>query len=520
MLEKQTAYIKKVFDAISNKTEEVEALTMPRVGTYNEIITWSFDGEKNLGQVGPAKNYSLDYGTLRVRSWQSFIESELTQTIIGRYLTWVIGSGLKLDSQPSVKALETEGVKVDPLLFQNKIEPRWKVYTDGKTMDYASQRTFKKIAKTAYKNAIVGGDCLVVLRVVKGQVKIQLIDGANVVTPLGRSADVYKTSGNRVIDGVEINARGEHVAYHIKKPGIGFETQKINARGSSGRLVAFMIYGNEYRLNETRGMPLIGCMLETMAKLERYKEAVVGGAENRANIAFTIEHGVTSTGENPLLGAMARAQNADQADQIPTTIDGKVLQDTVSAAVQNNVINMPNDAKLNMHAPGMEIAFADFYTPNIDLVCAAIEIPPNVAFSKYDSNYSASRAALKDWEHTLHVKRDDLGSQFYQPIYNLWLDVQVLSNKVNLDGYVTALQQKDEFVLDAMRTARWTGANVPHIDPLKEVKAEREKLGPEGANVPLTTPEKATEALNEGDFNTNSEKFKEQVADYSIAPKE
>ena len=42
---------------------------------------------------------------------------------------------------------------------------------------------------------------------------------------------------------------------------------------------------------------------------------------------------------------------------------------------------------------------------------------------------------------------------------------------------------------------------MPHIDPLKEVKAERAKLG--NSFVPLTTAEAATEALSAGEFDSN-----------------
>ena len=57
--------------------------------------------------------------------------------------------------------------------------------------------------------------------------------------------------------------------------------------------------------------------------------------------------------------------------------------------------------------------------------------------------------------------------------------------------------------ISAYQHARFIGANVPHIDPVKEVAAERLKLGKSGADIPLTTAEAATEALNGGDYETN-----------------
>jgi hypothetical protein len=59
--------------------------------------------------------------------------------------------------------------------------------------------------------------------------------------------------------------------------------------------------------------------------------------------------------------------------------------------------NMPRDSELKEVQSKNELYFKDFYTVNVDLVCSSINMPPEVAMSKYNSNYSASRAALKDW---------------------------------------------------------------------------------------------------------------------------
>ena len=61
------------------------------------------------------------------------------------------------------------------------------------------------------------------------------------------------------------------------------------------------------------------------------------------------------------------------------------------------------------------------------------------------------------------------------------------------------------------RNARFTGPMFPHIDPLKEVNAERAKLGDLAKDIPLTTVEAATEALNGGDSASNLEQFIEEL---------
>jgi capsid protein len=159
-----------------------------------------------------------------------------------------------------------------------------------------------------------------------------------------------------------------------------------------------------------------------------------------------------------------------------------------------------------------KLYYADFIDKNNDVVCATVEIPPDVAMSKYNENYSASRAAIKDWENTLNIKRTDFGRQFLQNVYNFWLDIEILNNRIQAPGYLIARQVTNDYmVLNAYRTCRWTGAPVPHIDPFKEVQAEREKLGVTAAAIPLTTIERATEILNGGDSDHNMEQYAQEL---------
>lgn len=492
--------------------KEMRAYLRYPTNSYNEIYTTSYSGEKNLGGMGPAKNYWLDYHALRVRGWQSFTEADISPMVIRRFTTWVIGIGLKLQSEMNVKALELMGETVDPNEMQQIIEPLWQV--SMKLMDYSDQMSLIQIARMAYINTKIGGDVLVVIHVIKNQVKVQLIHGGRVVTPLANRADIYTTKRNRVIHGVEVDSKGKHIAYHVRKPGIQFETTRIKAE-RNGRRVAFMVYGNKDRVDATRGVPLNSNIMETLKKLDRYKEATVAGAESRAKIAFTVEHDQESTGENPLQTDMVQAYDADLT-KIPVTQDGVTKNDKGTSMMENTMINMPIGSKVTMHESKQEVNFSEFYETNVDIAAANANMPPEVAMSKYDSNFSASRAALKDWEHTLLVERDYFSEQFYDRIYAIWLDLYSAREILSIPGYNAAMMDKNEMKLVAYRNARWIGASVPHIDPLKEVRAEREKLGPLAANVPLTTVEQSTETLNSGDYQVIQDRFKQEIEGYEV----
>lgn len=466
---------------------------------YRPIFSVSYDGEKTEGAMGPIYNYFLDYVALRVRSWQSYLESEITQGFINKFSGWIVGGGLKLQSEPPELVLESEGIKIDKEKFSKIAEARFKIFAGSKKVDHSGLKNLHQLAKTADLNSTIGGDVLVVLRLIKGNITVQLIDGAQIHQPIFSSGDQKSQlkAGNRIKHGVEINKKGEHIAYYIRKEFNKFT--RIEAK-SAGRLTAFMIYGLEYRIDSTRGIPLVTSVMESIKKIDRYKEATVGSAEERQKIVLSIEHDVISTGENPFSHNLKAAFNADAKTETGP-IDGEAVANKVATTTDKQTINMPPGAKLKALESTNELHFKDFFITNINSIASSIGMPPEVALSKYDSNFSASRAALKDWEHTIKVKRGYFSFQFYQNVYNFWLEIQILKNKIQAPGYLTAMAQGNDIVIESYQTARFVGPNVPHIDPVKEVMAERLKLG--NKFVPLTTVEQATENVGGGDYDQN-----------------
>ena len=121
------------------------------------------------------------------------------------------------------------------------------------------------------------------------------------------------------------------------------------------------------------------------------------------------------------------------------------------------------------------------------------------------------------------VKRDGYAEQFYQHVFNFWLFTQVQTGNITAPGYLEAKRSGNMMVCEAYQVTRFTGSMFPHIDPLKEVKAERLKLGTNADHIPLGTVEKSTEFLGSGEASSNMEQFAEEVQkaeDLGLEPKE
>jgi capsid protein len=507
--------IKQIWNVIVG--EKPKAIEQPKTeaffGRYSNSIGVSFNGEKNLGEIGHPKDYTLDYDTLRVRSWQAYLESEVFQTIINKFKLWVIGSGLKMKSDPIEQVLKSEAITINTEAFNEVAETRFAVWAKTKMSDYCNMVSLNKIAQSAFLNAKIGGDVLVVLRVVKGVVKVQLIDGCHVQSPnYGTEAmPEILSNGNRIINGIESKPNGEVVAFYIRNEDYSF--QRIPAKSpSTGLTMAYLVYGASYRIDNNRGIPIMSTVLESLKKLERYSGATLGSAEEAAKIVFQVVHDRNSTGENPLQRQLARARDADATDMLPVSEEGRQLADRVAATTNKQAFNMPIGSEIKQLAPNQrELYFKDFYETYFNIMCASVGIPPNVAMSLYNDSFSASRAALKDWEHTLFVNRDDFTEQFYQPIYSLWLHLEIFLNKVQAPGYLAAFNEGNEMVLNAYRNARFTGAIPGHIDPLKEVKAVREMLGGTGKDIPLITVEQGVEILRGENSDEVMKQYSEEL---------
>lgn len=498
----------------------IEAAVRTVSGTSRTLFTDSYTGEKNLGELGPAREYLPMYQLLRTRSWQAMLESEVVQTIVNRLCTWVVGEGLRLQSEPNREVLKSENITIDAQAFSKLVEARFQTWSESKESDHGKLDCLNFMEKEAYKNSIVGGDFLFILRLKNGRVTVQIIDGAHVQSPMPGYGDEILAqvleNGNTIVHGVERNAQGEHVAYHVVKAGTFFETERIPVKGSeAGLTMARLVYGSRHRIDSVRGMPVMSVILESVKKLERYREATVGSAEEQAKIAFTIEHKEGSDGSSPLAKQLARAAGMDPNNDIPKTDDGQALADRIAATVNKQVFNLGvNQTLKTMEKSKDQLYFKDFYGVNFEISCACVEVPPNVVAQKYDTSFSSARAALKDWEHTLRVKRGDFARQFKQVVYEFWLEVQILMGKIpnpSALDYINARLSDNFMAVAAFRSARWVGANVPHIDPLKEVEAVRLKLGVTADAMPLTTFEAATEELNGGTSDDNMEQFAKEL---------
>jgi len=502
IFKRATGYIQNKVADFAMKSPKAKAFFNQRNAYLRNL--WVFNGEKNLGELGPEREYFLDLQSFRARGKQFSLDNEVAQMIIKSMEEWVIGNGLKLECEPNTTVLKQEGITINVQEFSDSVEARYTTLKESKETSYSRMRNLSQEEVRAFTASNNGGGILVVLRVKNGIVNYELIDGAHVRHPAGGN-DLNPTllnDGIRITNGIEISGSGEHIAFWVLTA--NYEYLRIPAKSAStGLVTAFMYGGLDAGLDNTRTVPILAGLFQTLQQMDSYKVETLGSAKSQNSVAYQLVTEVGGNDVNPLGDVIARAQDWIPNQDVPHDINGVAMANKVAAETGKNAYALGVGQKFEPLAKNeAELYFEQFWRTLFECVCAASGMPPNVVLKRFDTSFSSARAAIKDWQHSLLLKRYKHGLGFLQPGYELQLHLDILLGKISAPGYLQAFGQKNTIVLAAYRKTRWVGDNVPEIDELKEVKAMREALGTSFDHVPLLSPRAASESLGYKDFKT------------------
>jgi len=491
-------------------------------GPLYPVIEKVWDGEKTLGELGAVVRNIPDFDRLRLRSYDAYATKDVVKIIASKHFYWTIGSGLKLQCEPNREVLKSEEITdFDFSKFQKNVENRFMVYSNSKECDYLKEKNLHQLALDFYQGKFLGGDCLCVIRYDNNGPNAQFVSGEHIQDPeIGNEYySISEQLGNKIEHGIEIDSKGKHIAYYVnvrpKSKKLISKYERIPAYGAkTGKRLAWIISGEKICPDHMRAVPAISQSLEKINKLDRYTESSVTKAEQASNLVYAITHDKDSTGESPT-DSLVKKKRGDSLIDVP---DGHLLADglanRMTQQTAGQTFNMTQGSKLEAFSTDIETDFGSFHGSVFDIISASQDIPPEVAMQKYNSNYSASRAAINSFGYIVSINRMTFANQFYIPFYKLWLEYQILTNKIKAKGYIENIE--NFMITESYSQCRFIGKNMPHIDPLKEIKAVREMLGIDGAT-PLISREQATEMLNSGQWDEN---FMKSLEEEKIIPKE
>jgi lambda family phage portal protein len=457
-------------------------------------------GEKFAGGIGPIEILFTDYWALRARSAEMFQRNLYAKGLIRRLVSNQINTGLHLEATPEEKIL---GLEEDSLsAWSEDVENRFAVWGKNAYLcDQDERRTFGALQEAAQTEALVAGDVLVVLRTDQRTrlPRVKLISGSSVQSPFGSNAP----RGANIKHGVELDAQGRHVAYWVLQSDGSFK--RLPAYGEkSGRRLAWLLYGVDNRLDDVRGMPLLGLVLQSLKEVDRYRDASLRKAVINSMLAMYIQKGVDKPGTKPMTGGAVRRGLATT-----TTNDGKDRSFRTAENIPGLVLDelqTGEEPKAFQTNQTVE-AFGEFERAIVQAIAWANEIPPEILTLSFGSNYSASQAAINEFKMYLNRVRTRFGENFCSPIYEEYLLGQVLSQRIEADGLVEAFWRADLFeTYGAWISCDWSGAIKPAVDLSKLVRGYREMIA-EG----FITADRATRELTGTKWSKNIKKRGREV---------
>lgn len=457
-----------------------------------------WDGEKYFGGFGATNVFEIDYWTLRERSAQLFTENLYARGLIRRIITNIINTGLGIEATPDESII---GVPEDSLTeWQEEVENRHAIWAANPALcDYDGRVPYGEIQKTAYREALIEGDVLIVLHIdpVTGFPKVQLVSGRLVEDPPGELE-------RKIKHGVEIDNKGRHVAYWVTQE--NGTSRRVPVFGTrSGRRVAWLFYGTDKRKDDVRGQPLLSLILQSTKEIDRYRDAAVRKAIINAIVAMYIQKDADKLSTRPMTGGAVRRGSGTTTDNTGTERVFNLSEHVPGIYFEEL---QTGEKPVPYSTQGTDVNFGEFEAAIISAIAWANEIPPEILRLGFSHNYSASQAATNEFKIYQNMERTRIGEGFLQRVWIEELTSAVMIGMVDAPGFLEARADPRKWdVFGAWTAADWSGAIKPSVDLVKQAKGYKQ-MTDEG----WTTNERSARELTGTKFRKNIKRIKKENA--------
>lgn len=402
-----------------------------------------------------------DLPTLRDRSRDLVRNEPLASGAIGGVVTSVVGTGLALQSHVDREVLGMS--EEQAAAWQRHTENEWRLWAESTACDATRTQNFYGLQALTFRSALESGDVFVTtpmreLPSFPYKLALQIIEADQVSNP-NHAGDSDTLAG-----GVELDGWRAPVAYHIRtthpgsiRPGAG-KWDRFDAFGQrSGRRQVIHLY-DKLRPGQTRGVPYLAPVIETLKQLGRYTEAELMAAviSGMFTVFVESERGGIEPNDPSGIGGETGSQASDK--------DIKLAPGAIVDLNPGEKVSSANPGRPNP-------AFNAFVEALCRFIGLALELPYEVLIKHFASSYSASRGAMLEAWKFYRRKRAFLADTLCNPVYEAWMDEAVATGRVAAPGYFA-----DPLMRRAYLGAEWVGDGPISVDPLKDINAAKERV--------------------------------------------
>ena len=425
-----------------------------------------------------------DLPTLRARSSDLIRNMPMAAAAVKTTCTKVIGTGLTV--HPKVDA-EMLGLTQEQASAWNRRAKRlFRHVATTKALDIAGRRTFFELQHQLLFSVLERGDALVIRRenTARGallRLAIQLVEADRLSNPLSAP------DREGLVAGIESDSDGRIQGFHVASQHpleYGSPTPKwtkVPAVGPDSGLPLAWLMDWSTRPGQSRGVPMLATVIESLKQIERYGEAELMAAVISAMFTVFVKS------PHDVLGAGVPAASGDPKTPGPQYRMGT---GAVARLLPGEDVSFANPMRPNAQ-------FAPFIQAWAEQTGAGLELPAEVLLKRFTASYSASRGAqLEAWE-PLWIRREWLALSFCQPLWEQMLAEFVARGWIDAPGFFD-----DPWVRLAYSRALWVGPAPGQIDPRVEVEAAERRVA-----AGFSTLEEETFALTGGDWEDNLEQL-------------
>lgn len=433
-----------------------------------------------------------DLEQLRTNSSDLVRNFPLATGALDTIATKIIGTGLKLQARPDRKFLGLGDEQAQE--WEAQAERLWAHWC--KRCDYDKRiDNFASVEFLVQHSMLEFGDIFAV-KVDEARpgdlfsLKVQLFEGGRVCNP-DRALD-----SDRIAAGVQTDAQGRPEGIWVADR----HPNDVMARGAHKTAWKFLpMYGKDMgrkqvlhimwskRVGQSRGMPLLAPVIETLKQMSKLTEAELMAAV--VTSCYAIVSKTQGGGGAPTLGETAAASNSLQRAGI--TFETGMIAEGL----------MPNEEIMGFAPNRPNSAFDPFMLAMTRQIAVALGLSHEVLIRHFTASYSASRAALLEVWEFVRRQRSWIAQVLHQELYEevIWESVA--------RGYLKCAGWEDPIKRDAWCKARWVGPSPGQLNPVHEVNAAKMKV-----DAGFSTIEEQTVEICGGDFDANMVQRKREIA--------
>jgi lambda family phage portal protein len=399
---------------------------LQKIGFWTRSYDGAGGGRRWRGQpdmVSTLQAMHAARGPLARRARYLAANNALAASGVEAWVSGLVGTGIKAQSG-----------HVDPAL-RGKLNLAHELWTDEADADGLTDAY--GLQSVMVRRMVVDGEAFAVLINEGGRLRVRLIDAEQVDASLTRELG----DGRRIVQGIEFDAAGRRVAYHIlpERPGMPFAVLALTPTRVPAEDVIHLF--RPETPGQVRGISWFAPVLLRLADLDSWRDAQLV----RQKVAAMLAGFITSTDGSgqPMEG-----------EQSGSTLTGGLEPGTLKFLDPGQTITFSEPARV-----GAEVI--DFAKVTEREIAVGLGVPAAVLTGDLsDVNYSSIRAGVVEWRRRVEaLQHGVIAFQAIRPIWRRWATLEVLSGRAS--GTV-----------EAALPAKFIVPKQAWVDPAKDVAAE------------------------------------------------